>query len=121
MIKTNPIVKALSKNHQSKPSYYRTIYKRLLMLFGLSVLLTAMAPATWAADPAPAAGEAATPAATPPPAPAPVADSVGYSPSLNSGAAADLQWPVPADPKKISNDELINNVAHNKIAINVVW
>src|SRR5439155_16594455 len=47
----------------------------------------------------------------------------------NSGVALDLQWPVPADSaginpdgkNKVTNDELINNVAHNKVSINVMW
>jgi Amt family ammonium transporter len=47
----------------------------------------------------------------------------------NSGTATDLVWPVPADSTsvnpdgkgKVTSDELIDNVAHNKISINVVW
>ncbi len=47
----------------------------------------------------------------------------------NSGTATDLQWPVPADTTsvnpdgkgKVTNDEIIENVAHNKISINIVW
>jgi len=85
----------------------------------------AAAPA--AAEPAPAepakpATEAAAPAAktdTP--------DSTGTIANTdkinggNAGVAIDLQWPVPADPAKVTNDELIANVAHNKIAINLMW
>ena len=76
----------------------------------------------------PPAASAATPpaATTPPPAPP---DSVGYPPGANAGTATDLAWPVPADlpsvnpdgKGKVTNDELIANVAHNKIAINLVW
>jgi len=39
----------------------------------------------------------------------------------NSGSAIDLAWPAPADPKNATKGEVINNVAHNKISINVVW
>jgi len=39
----------------------------------------------------------------------------------NSGSAIDLAWPPPADPKKVTHDEVVNNAAHNKISINMVW
>jgi len=91
----------------------------------------AAAPApTDAAAPAatlpPAAADAAAPAATPPPAPP---DSVGYPPGANAGTVTDLAWPIPADASsvnpdgknKVTTDELIQNVAHNKISINLVW
>ncbi len=63
------------------------------------------------------------------PAPAPLPDPVGYPPGLNAGTANDLQWPIPADASsinpegkgKVTLDELVGNVAHNKIAINVAW
>lgn len=69
---------------------------------------------------------------TPPPAPSPAPpapDSVGYPPGLNAGTATDLQWPVPAESPSIkpdgkgtvTTDELVQNVAHNKISINVIW
>jgi ammonium transporter, Amt family len=74
---------------------------------------------------------------TPPPAAAapagPVADPLAYPPGLNAGNEQDLQWPVPAKTlesmgmtnnptyAKPTTDELIQNVAHNKISINVVW
>jgi Amt family ammonium transporter len=62
-------------------------------------------------------------------------DPLGYAPSPNAGNEQDLQWPVPAKtlenlassnpPKPIyakpTEDELIQNVAHNKISINVTW
>ena len=62
---------------------------------------------------------AAAPAAA---APAPqTPDSIAYTPGANAGTAMDLTWPIPADVKKVSMDELIQNVAHNKISINLVW
>lgn len=81
------------------------------------------------AQTAPEASPTAT-AATPAPQ---VPDSTATG--ANSGTAQDLIWPVPAktmdnlgqatapsplyaDP---TNTELINNVAHNKVSINVVW
>ena len=59
----------------------------------------------------------------------PVADALGYPPGLNAGTKLDLQWPVPAESKSInpdgkeevSMDELVQNVAHNKVSINMVW
>jgi ammonium transporter, Amt family len=57
-------------------------------------------------------------AATPPP---PQPDSVGYPPGLNAGTSIDLTWPVQADPQKPTMTEVIQNVAHNKISINLVW
>ena len=76
------------------------------------------------ASPAAAASPATAPAATPAP-----PDSVAYPPGANAGSVTDLTWPVPADAtsinpdgkNKVTNDELIANVAHNKISINVVW
>lgn len=69
------------------------------------------------------------PPAAPPVAAAPVPDSVGYPPGLNSGTAADLQWPVPADSPSVNPEgkgtvthgEVVQNVAHNKLSINLVW
>jgi ammonium transporter, Amt family len=69
------------------------------------------------------------------PAPAQVADPLGYPPGANAGNEQDLQWPVPAQTltnlgmtnaptplyAKPTTDELIQNVAHNKVSINVVW
>lgn len=68
-------------------------------------------------------------AVTPAPPSKPVPDSLGYPPGLNAGAAGDLQWPVPADSPSVNpagkgtvtNDELVANVAHNKISINLIW
>jgi Amt family ammonium transporter len=59
----------------------------------------------------------------------PVADALGYPPGLNAGTKLDLQWPVPAESKsvnpdgkdEVSMDELVQNVAHNKVSINMVW
>ena len=94
------------------------------------------APAAPTPTPAPAAAKAPAPAA---PA-APVAkvdtpDSLGTTATTaainggNSGTGLDLQWPVPADSSsmnpdgkdKVTTDEIIQNVAHNKISINLVW
>ena len=75
-----------------------------------------------AAPPAAAAVVAPAPAAPAPvPAPAPQPDSLGYPPGLNAGTSADLAWPVPADTAKPTIGEVIQNVAHNKISINVMW
>ena len=93
----------------------------------------APAPAAAAAPAAPAAAEAAPAAA--PAAKTDTPDSTGTILNTdkinggNSGTALDLTWPVPADSPginpdgkgKVTNDELINNVAHNKISINLVW
>jgi len=81
----------------------------------------ATAPATPAAAPA-----ADAPAATPPP---PAADPLAYPPGANAGTATDLQWPIPADASsvnpdgknKVTPDEVVQNVAHNKLSINIVW
>jgi Amt family ammonium transporter len=51
----------------------------------------------------------------------PTPDSVAYPPGLNAGTAADLTWPVPADITAPTADEVVQNVAHNKISINLVW
>jgi ammonium transporter, Amt family len=48
-------------------------------------------------------------------------DSTANAPGANAGTGMDLTWPTPADPKKVTFDELVQNVAHNKISINVVW
>jgi Amt family ammonium transporter len=81
--------------------------------------------------------QAASPAAAAPAAPAAPAPQTPDSTATaaNAGSSQDIVWPVPAttmtnlgkataptplyaDP---SNTELINNVAHNKISINMVW
>jgi Amt family ammonium transporter len=116
----------------------------LLACAGAFAWLAAGAPAAFAQDaakdPAPAAAEAPkeAPAAAPAtaaadaPTAAPAAktdtpDSTGATANTdkinggNAGVALDLQWPVPADPAKVTNDELIANVAHNKLAINLMW
>ncbi len=59
----------------------------------------------------------------------PLPDPLGYVPGLNGGTKLDLQWPVPADARSVNPDgqdavsmeELVNNVAHNKVSINMVW
>ncbi len=62
-------------------------------------------------------------------------DPLAYAPSANAGNEQDLQWPVPArtldnlalpnPPKppyaRPTSDELVQNVAHNKISINLTW
>jgi Amt family ammonium transporter len=89
------------------------------------------------AEPAPTT---ATPAAAEPtPAPPPQqADSTATA--ANGGTGVDLQWPAPAkaDPKTglttgepgidskgektiAADSELVKNIAHNKISINLVW
>jgi Amt family ammonium transporter len=102
------------------------------------------------ASPAPSAATApaaaASPAAAPDAAPAAAAptpqqpDSVAYPPGANAGTATDLQWPIPADMPSVNPDgkgkvmvdddgkvmagpksELVQNVAHNKVSINLVW
>ena len=103
-----------------------------LMAVGGSVVRAQEAAAT-AAPPAapaaePAAAVAAVPAATPAPTPQ-QPDSVAYPPGANAGTATDLQWPIPADSAsinpdgkgKVTTDELIASVAHNKVSINMVW
>jgi hypothetical protein len=87
--------------------------------------------------PAAAAASPAVQAATPAPTPIPP-DPTGTA--NNAGTGIDLAWPAPAkaDPKTSlstgeptiddaakttvgANSELVKNVAHNKISINVVW
>ncbi|MDR3404879.1 MAG: ammonium transporter [Chthoniobacter sp.] len=95
----------------------------------------AAAPAATPAAAAPTdAAAAAAPAATPP-AKTDTPDSTATLLNTdkinggNSGTATDLQWPVPADSPsinpdgkgKVTPDEVVENVAHNKISINVVW
>ncbi len=76
-------------------------------LLRLGLLLTLLSPlCSYADDPAP---------------PPQLPDSVAYTPGANAGTAADLTWPIPADAKHVTIDELIQNVAHNKISINLVW
>src|SRR6266536_3134096 len=69
------------------------------------------------------------------PAPPQQPDSVAYPPGANAGNEQDLTWPIPAKTlenlamtnaptplySKPTTDELINNVAHNKVSINLVW
>ncbi len=104
---------------------------KLLALVGLVMSLSLVSRAEDATN-APAAAAVATTNAAPA---GPVADPLGYPPGLNSGNEQDLQWPVPAatfanlgmtNPPtplyaKPTTDELIQNVAHNKVSINVMW
>ncbi len=73
--------------------------------------------------------------ATNAPAPPQTADSVSYPPGANAGNEQDLTWPIPGKTlenlgmtnapaqlyAKPTMDELIQNVAHNKVSINVIW
>lgn len=93
-------------------SFLRHIFALALAL-GL-VLAPQARSQTTTTTPPPSAAPAAAPAAPPP-------DSVAYPPGANAGTSTDLTWPVPADSKKVTLDELIQNVAHNKISINLVW
>ena len=78
------------------------------------------------ASPAAKTAPVATPA---PSAPPQQPDSVAAQPGANAGGVVDLAWPIPADatlinPKgknTVAKDELIQNVAHNKVSINIVW
>lgn len=97
-------------------------------------------PATGASNAVASAATAATSATTnaaaaAAPAPAPQQPDSIASGGANAGNEQDLTWPVPAKTienlamtnapaslyAKPSNDELIQNVAHNKVSINVVW
>ena len=63
------------------------------------------------------------------------ADSLAYPPGANAGNEQDLTWPIPAKTlenlaitnaptplyAKPTMDEVVQNVAHNKISINLVW
>ena len=85
--------------------------------------------------PATAPAAAAPAAAAPAPAKTDTPDSTATTLTTdkinggNSGTAIDLQWPVPADSPsvnadgkgKVTSDELVENVAHNKISINLMW
>ena len=89
-----------------------------------------------AAPPAAAAPAAAAPADAPAPPQQP--DSTGTGANLGTGS--DLQWPAPAkaDPKTglttgepgidskgektiAADSELVKNVAHNKVTLNIMW
>ena len=120
---------------------YRKIIKHVVLPF----LLCLAIPATESlvAEDASPSASATAPAASPSPAastaPTPVApDSTATA--NNGGTGIDLAWPAPAkaDPKTGAstgeptiddtgkttvgaNSELVKNVAHNKISINVVW
>ena len=105
------------------------LHKTLAWL-SLTAVLACSAPLQ-AAD-TPASPEPTTAAAAAPPAASPTPqqpDSLAYPPGANAGTVTDLQWPVPAEatsinPKgknTVTTDELVQNVAHNKISINMVW
>ena len=114
------------------------IVNKLLVVFSLVMSLAFVSRAADATNAAAATAAAtnAVASATTNAAPAgPVADPLGYPPGLNAGNEQDLQWPVPAATlanlamtnaptplyAKPTMDELIQNVAHNKVSINVVW
>jgi len=90
-----------------------------LTIFLVSLYLVSTPKARAQASPAPAASPAA--AASPTPVPQAPDSTAGTIAGGNSGSAIDLTWPAPANAAKVTNDEVINNVAHNKISINVVW
>ena len=115
-------------------------YVALPSLLCLAILATESLLAEDASPSAsPAVSAASSPAPAASPAPTPVApDSTATA--NNGGTGIDLAWPAPAkaDPKtglstgeptiddagKITagtNSELVKNVAHNKISINVAW
>ncbi|MEP6670758.1 MAG: ammonium transporter [Chthoniobacter sp.] len=97
----------------------------------------AAAPAPAAEAPKDAAPAAAAPAdaAAAPAAKTDTPDSTGTTANTdkinggNAGTAMDLQWPIPADTStinpdgkgKVTPDEVIANVAHNKISLNLMW
>ena len=99
--------------------------KLVLLATAGTFLWTAWGSTLRAQDAAPPPAAAAMPAMPPPVPP----DSVAYPPGANAGTATDLAWPIPADAAsvnpdgkgKVTNDELIANVAHNKVSINMVW
>src|SRR5713101_3299211 len=82
-----------------------------------------------------AAGTNAMATATNAPAPPQQPDSVAYPPGANAGNEQDFTWPVPAKTmenlgmtnaptplySKPTMDEMIQNEAHNKVSINIVW
>jgi Amt family ammonium transporter len=105
----------------------------LLTHFGATASAQSPAPdasasPTATVDASAASSPAASPAASVAPTPQ-LADSVAYPPGANAGTVTDLTWPVPADAtsvnpdgkNKVAPDELIANIAHNKVSINVVW
>ncbi len=104
----------------------------LLLHFAFST-----APSARASDASPAVptGTNATATATNAPAPPQQPDSVAYPPGANAGNEQDFTWPVPAKTMenlgmtnaptplyaKPTMDEMIQNEAHNKVSINIVW
>lgn len=58
-----------------------------------------------------------------------VPDGLGYPPGLNAGTVTDLQWPIPAEADSVkpggsnvpTGDEIIQNLAHTKISMNMMW
>jgi Amt family ammonium transporter len=113
-------------------------YGTIVSVLCCAVLTTASAVAE-DASPSPSPAAASSPAPSPSPAPTPVGpDSTGTV--NNAGTGIDLAWPAPAktDPKTSlssgeptiddagkttigANSELVKNVAHNKVSINIVW
>ena len=111
---------------------FRLIVAGAMLMTTLGGAASAQTPAAdVAVSPAAAPAASAAPAAAPAAAtPAPqVPDSLAYPPGANAGTVLDLTWPVPADAtsinpdgkNKVTNDELIASVAHNKTSINIVW
>src|SRR6266516_3048437 len=106
----------------------------LLITFGLTHLAKGQSGTNAALTRVASSTNAPAPA-TNAPAPPQQPDSVAYPPGANAGNEQDLTWPIPAKTlenlamtnaptplySKPTTDELINNVAHNKVAINLVW
>lgn len=133
-----------TKHHRWKDGLLAAVLLTVTAVISLSPA-SAQETAVTPTPPAPAAEAAPSPAASvpspAPAAPAPTVAKVDTPDSTgtvvpgdkvnggNAGTAADLQWPVPADspsinPKgkgQVTTDELIANVAHNKLSINLVW
>lgn len=114
------------------------IVNKILILLGLASLLAASihaADSTNTAAVTNAAAAVVAAASTNPPPAAIAPDPTGSAPGLNAGNEQDLQWPIPAatmsnlgmtNPPtplyaKPTMDDLIQNVAHNKVSINVMW
>jgi len=106
--------------------------KKYLLSIALMISVVGSVLAQAPADTNAAPAAAAAPATN---APAPPQQPDSTATAANQGNEQDLQWPIPAKTMenlgmtnapaqlyaKPTNDELIQNVAHNKISINVVW
>lgn len=117
------------------------VYRKIInyAVFASFLCFAILATESLLAEDASPSPSAAAPAAASTPAPTPVApDSTGTV--NNGGTGIDLTWPAPAktDPKTGlstgeptiddagkttlgANSEVVKNVAHNKLSINIVW